>query len=54
LCIGESFAWMEGALVMATIARRFRMRVAPGHPVEMQPLVTLRPKHGMRMTLESR
>jgi hypothetical protein len=30
------------------------MRLAPGHPVEMQPLVTLRPKHGMRMVLESR
>ena len=54
VCIGESFAWMEGALVLATIAQRFRMRLAPGHPVEMQPLVTLRPKHGMRMILESR
>jgi cytochrome P450 len=54
LCIGESFAWMEGALVLATIARRFRMRLAPGHPVEMQPLVTLRPKHGMRMIPEAR
>jgi len=54
LCIGESFAWMEGALVLATIAQRFRMRLAPGHPVEMWPLVTLRPKHGMRMILEAR
>jgi cytochrome P450 len=54
VCIGESFAWMEGALVLATIAQRFRMRLAPGHPVEIQPLVTLRPKHGMRMILESR
>jgi cytochrome P450 len=54
VCIGESFAWMEGALVLATIAQRFRMRLAPGHPVEKQPLVTLRPKHGMRMVLEAR
>src|SRR5262245_53524194 len=54
VCIGESFAWMEGTLVLATIAQRFRMRLAPGQPVEMQPLVTLRPKHGMRMILESR
>lgn len=54
LCIGESFAWMEGSLVLATIAQRFRMRLAPGYPVEMQPLVTLRPKHGMRMILEER
>lgn len=54
LCIGESFAWMEGALVLATIAQRWRLRLVAGHPVEMQPLVTLRPKHGIRMTVESR
>jgi cytochrome P450 len=54
LCIGESFAWMEGALVLATIAQRFKMRLAPGHPVELNPLVTLRPKYGMRMILEAR
>jgi len=54
LCIGESFAWMEGSLVLATIAQRFKPRLAPGHPVEIQPLVTLRPKHGMKMILERR
>ncbi|MGH9836623.1 MAG: cytochrome P450 [Blastocatellia bacterium] len=54
LCIGESFAWMEGALVLATMAQRWRLRLAPGHPVEMQPLVTLRPKHGMKMNVERR
>jgi cytochrome P450 len=54
VCIGESFAWMEGALVLATIAQRVKMRLAPGHPVELNPLVTLRPKYGMRMILESR
>jgi cytochrome P450 len=54
LCIGEHFAWMEGVLVLATLAQQWRMRLAPGHRVEMQPLVTLRPRHGMRMTLETR
>ncbi len=54
LCIGESFAWMEGVLVMATLARKWRMRLVPGHPVELQPIVTLRPKHGMKMRLEHR
>lgn len=54
LCIGEHFAWMEGVLVMATLAQKWRMRLVSGHPVEMQPIVTLRPKHGMRMTLERR
>jgi cytochrome P450 len=54
VCIGESFAWMEGALVLATIAQRFRMRLVPGHPVELRPTITLRPKYGMRMSLERR
>ncbi|PYP82936.1 MAG: cytochrome P450 [Blastocatellia bacterium AA13] len=54
VCIGESFAWMEGILVLATIARDWRMRIASGHKVEPQPIVTLRPKYGMRMVLEKR
>ncbi|HMV50353.1 MAG TPA: cytochrome P450 [Blastocatellia bacterium] len=54
LCIGEHFAWMEGVLVMATLAQRWQMRLAPGHPVELEPIVTLRPKYGMRMRLERR
>jgi cytochrome P450 len=54
LCIGEHFAWMEGVLVMATLAQKWRMRLVPGAPVEMQPIVTLRPKHGMQMLLERR
>ena len=53
-CIGEPFAWMEGILVIATIARRWKMRIMPGHPVILQPLVTLRPKYGMQMRLIDR
>lgn len=54
LCIGESFAWMEGVLLLATIAQHWRLRLAPGFPVATLPLITLRPKHGMRMTVEQR
>jgi len=53
-CIGESFAWMELVLVTAAIAQRWRLHVVPGHPVVPQPLVTLRMKHGLRMTAERR
>lgn len=53
-CIGEAFAWMEGVLLIATIAQRWQLRLVPGHPIAMQPLVTLRPKHGMRMVVERR
>lgn len=53
-CIGEGFAWMEGILLLATIARRWQMRLAPNHPVVLRPLMTLRPKHGMRMKVTRR
>ena len=54
-CIGEGFAWTEGALLLATLARRWRLRPAPGHAVRAQPRITLRPgKGGVPMTLERR
>ncbi len=54
VCIGEQFAWMEGILLLATVAQRWWLRHDPSHVVEMEPLVTLRPKHGMRMRIEAR
>jgi cytochrome P450 len=53
-CIGESFAWMEGVLILATLARKWKLRLVPGHRVEPQPLITLRPKYGMMMQVEPR
>jgi len=53
-CIGEGFALLEAAIVIATLARRFRFRLAPGDPVIPEPLVTLRPRHGIQMTLHTR
>jgi cytochrome P450 len=53
-CIGESFAWMEGVLLLATLAQKWKLSLVPGHCVEPQPLITLRPKYGMRMQIEER
>jgi cytochrome P450 len=53
-CIGESFAWMEGVLLLATLAQKWKLRLVPGHRVEPEPLITLRPRYGMRMQLEAR
>jgi cytochrome P450 len=54
VCIGERFAWMEGVIVMAAIAQKWRFRLAPGQRVEPLPLVTLRVKNGLRMIAEPR
>lgn len=54
VCIGEQFAWMEGVLLIATLAQRWRMSLAPGQRVEPKAMVTLRPKYGMRMVVEPR
>jgi cytochrome P450 len=53
-CIGEAFARMQGILLLATLASRWRLRLAPGQQVRMRPHVTLRPKYGMRMLLARR
>jgi cytochrome P450 len=53
-CIGESFAWMESVLLLATLGQKWRLKLVPGHRVEPQPLITLRPKYGMRMRVEAR
>jgi cytochrome P450 len=53
-CIGETFARVEGLLVLATIAQSWRLRMVSGHPVELQPLITLSPKHGLAMTVHRR
>jgi len=53
-CIGESYAWMEGVLVLATIAQQWRIEIAGNSPVELEQLVNLRPRGGLRMKLVAR
>jgi cytochrome P450 len=54
MCIGNNFSMMEAQLVLATIAQRYQLRMVPGHPVEPQMKVTLRPKYGLPMTIHER
>ena len=53
-CIGESFAWMEGVLLLATLGQKWKLSLVEGHPVEPEPLITLRPKYGMKMRIAER
>jgi cytochrome P450 len=53
-CIGNQFALIEAQLSVATLAQGFRLHLVPGHKVEPWPLITLRPRFGMPMTIERR
>ena len=53
-CIGNSFALMETALTLATIAQQYRFRLVKGHPVVPLASITLRPRYGIRVVMESR
>jgi len=53
-CIGQGFALLEAAIVIGTLAQKFRFRLVPGYAVVAEPLVTLRPRHGIQMTLHAR
>lgn len=52
VCIGETFAWMEGVLLLATLGQRARL--LRGGDVEAQAYITLRPRRAMRMVVERR
>jgi cytochrome P450 len=53
-CIGESFAWMEGVLALATMASRWRMTYLGDAPPVLQAKITLRPRDPLLMRLEAR
>ena len=53
-CIGEAFAWMEGVLLLSTIAQKWRLRLVPGQLVDVQPKITLRPKYPILMVPQQR
>jgi cytochrome P450 len=53
ICIGMPFAQMETKLLLATILQRYSPRLKPGFALELQPRVTIRPKHGMPVILDT-
>jgi cytochrome P450 len=54
LCIGKSFALMEATTIMAIMSQHFKLELVPNHPVEMDPVFTLRPKYGIKVKLWKR
>jgi cytochrome P450 len=54
VCIGQQFALMEATFILACIAQRYELSLAPGHEVVIEDVLTIRPKYGMRMTITER
>ena len=54
VCIGEGFATMEGTLVLATIAQRWRPRLIAEQPAQLDPMLGTRPSDELRLRLERR
>ena len=54
VCIGQMLAMNEAVLILASLAQRYQLRLAPGQVVQPQADITLRPKYGLKMTLEHR
>jgi cytochrome P450 len=53
-CLGEGFAGTEGVLCLAVLAQKWRLQLVPGHPIALQPQLTLRARHGIKMRVEPR
>ena len=49
VCIGEPFARMEAAMIVASIGRAWRFEAASSHEPELQAVITLRPRGGLPM-----
>ncbi|MGH3543483.1 MAG: cytochrome P450, partial [Mycobacterium sp.] len=54
ICIGQSFALMEMVLMAAIMSQRFTFDLMPGHPIELEATLTLRPKQGVRVIARRR
>jgi cytochrome P450 len=54
LCIGNNFAILEAQLILAAICQRFAPELVPGHEVEPEALITLRPKNGLWMHIKTK
>jgi len=54
VCIGNAYAMMEAGLVLATVAQRYSLQLAPEAKVETKPLITLMAKYGLPMIVHAR
>jgi cytochrome P450 len=54
ICLGQSFALMEATLILATLTQHYEFSLVPNQQIDLEPLITLRARHGIRMTVTQR
>lgn len=54
MCIGNHFTLLEGTLVLAMIAQRFRLSLSPRARIEPDYQITMRPRHGVLCRVEDK
>lgn len=54
LCIGQQFAMMEMIQAIFHLLEHFAFTLDPDQKIDINPLITLRPRHGMRMNINLR
>ncbi|NJK83259.1 MAG: cytochrome P450 [Saprospiraceae bacterium] len=54
MCIGNHFAMMEMQLLLALLVKTFHFELVDNHPVDIEPLITLKPKQKIKMRLSLR
>lgn len=54
VCIGEHFAWMEGTLILATLAQRWQVQPVTTAPLALRAAITLRPRDGVPLVIRRR
>lgn len=54
MCIGNNFAMMEMQLILVHFVRKYKWKLVADQKIEYQPLITLRPRHGIKMQIQKR
>lgn len=54
VCIGEQFAWAEAILILSTLLKKWKFILCKNQKVDIKPLITMRPKYGMKMIIKER
>lgn len=52
-CVGNNLGMMEATIVLAMVARELRLEKVPGYAVRGEPMLTLRVRGGLPMTVRS-